>query len=112
MLRKAEQFRREAVRPKSKAKKPAKPKQWEGVDTAKPGISATNAKRGLGHTAPRNKSQHADRKAAVVLEDSATGRPSRKSSRKSSNRIKADANLHSRQTRRSTSAKSRAGRGK
>jgi len=111
MLRKAEQFRREAQRPARRPPTPKTPK-WDGVDTSQPGVSASANKRGQGHTAPRNASRHADRKAAVALEDSATGRPSRKSSRKSSNHGMADANLHARQTRRTTSAKARANRGK
>ena len=111
MLRKAEQFRRDAQRPSPRPPAKKGPKR-KGVDTSQPGVSASSFKRGLGHSAPRNASKHADRKAAVALEDSATGRPSRKSSRKSANHVKADANLHSRQTRRSTSAKARASRGK
>lgn len=111
MLRKAEQFRREDLRPKPRTPKPPKTKR-DGVDTSQPGVSATQNRAGQGHTAPRNLSKHADRKASYVLEDSATGQPSRKSSRRSSNRIKTDSSLHSRQTRRATSAKTRAKRGK
>jgi hypothetical protein len=46
-----------------------------------------------------------------VLEDSGKARPSRKSTRKASNRMKLDANLRRRQTRRVSSPKARAMRG-
>lgn len=111
MLRKAEEFRREAQRPRKKKAKAKKPKR-PSADTSLPGVSATAKKRGLGHTEPRNESRHADRKASFALEDSATGHPSRKSTRKSSNRIKPDAGLKRRQTSRATSATTRARRGK
>lgn len=111
MLRKAAKFHRDSIRPKAKASKPAKPK-LAATDTALPGVSATDKKKGQGHTEPRNASTHADKKATFKLEDSATGRPSRKSTRGSSNRAKADSNLKQRQTRATTSAKTRARRGK
>lgn len=111
MLRKAAKFHRDAVRPKAKSSKPAKPKAVT-ADTSLPGVSASDKKRGQGHTESRNASTHADKKASFKLEDSATGRPSRKSTRGSSNRVKADSNLKQRQTRETTSPKSRARRGK
>lgn len=111
MLRKAAEFHRDSVRPKAKAK-PAKKAKLPGVDTSLPGVSASDKRRGLGHTETRNESAHADRKASVKLEDSATGRASRKSTRGSSNRQKPDSNLKRRQTRATTSASARARRGK
>lgn len=107
MMKKSEEFRRETLRPRPKAKKPKK---------AKPGGATKPAKahqaRGAGHTASRNRSEHAHRKASFALEDSATGRPSRKSSRASANRIKSDSALRRRASGRTTSPESRASRGK
>lgn len=57
------------------------------VDTSAPGVSATDRKAGGGSTAARNPSQRA-RRATVALEDSATGKPSRKSTRRSAGRAK------------------------
>jgi hypothetical protein len=111
MLRKAAKHHRDAVRPKTKSAKPKKPK-LQSVDTALPGVSASDKRKGQGHTAVRNASGRADKKAAFGLEDSASGRPSRKSSRKSANRAKPDSNLKQRQTRATTSATTRARRGK
>jgi hypothetical protein len=110
-MKKAEQFRRDTLRPHPKKATPKKAKP-AGPDTSLVGVSATAKKRGAGHTAPRNRSQHADRKATFALEDSATGRPSRKSSRASANHIKPDNNLRRRQSRRTASPKARARRGK
>ena len=111
MLRKAAKFHRDAVRPAAKKAAPKKPK-LASVDTAVPGVSATAKKKGQGHTEPRNAAKRTDAKAAFKLEDSATGKPSRKSTRGSSNRQKPDSNLKRRQTRATTSAKARARRGK
>jgi ribosome-associated translation inhibitor RaiA len=58
------------------------------VDTSAPGVSATARKAGGGSTAARNVSKRA-RKATARLEDSATGKPSRKSTRGSAGRAKA-----------------------
>jgi hypothetical protein len=55
-------------------------------------------KRGVGHTATRNVSVHAQKKATFALDDSATT-PPRKSTRKSANRSKADSNLRRREQR-------------
>lgn len=57
------------------------------VDTSKPGVSATHRKAGGGSTAARNV-KHTSSRATAALEDSATGTPSRKSTRRSANRAK------------------------
>jgi hypothetical protein len=57
------------------------------VDTALPGVSATDRKVGANATAKRNTQLRAQR-AVATLEDSATGQPSRKSTRRSANRAK------------------------
>lgn len=70
----------------------ARPEKFRGdalVDTAAPGVSATDRRAGGGSTATRN-TQLNPRTAVAALEDSATGAPSRKSSRKSAQRSKRD----------------------
>jgi len=85
------------TRPKS----PRRPRRDQPVDTAQPGVSATDRKAGKGATAMRNRSPRAGRKAVAVLEDSATDRPSRKSSRAGSKAdLKAASPLTGRQKRR------------
>jgi hypothetical protein len=83
------------------------------VDTALPGVSATDRKAGLvgggvWSTAERNLHRAGKQNATDALEDSATGRPSRKSTRGSSNHIKRDSNLKRRQTRSARSPATRA----
>ena len=73
-------------------------------------MSATDKKAGGNSTADRNRSVHAAKKASYELEDSATGVPSRKSTRRSENRVKPDSNLKRRQTRATSSPKARATR--
>lgn len=110
MATKAQQFKsktQQDVGPK-KPKQPPRPRRDIGVDTSLPGVSATDRKRGDGHTAERNPSQHAARKATFKLEDSAQDRPSRKSTRKSANSAKSDSNLRRRQTRTARSPATRA----
>jgi hypothetical protein len=76
------------------------------VDTSQPGVSATDRKVGYGHTAKRN-TKLSTAGMTRALEDSRSDRPSRKSTRRSTNRVKADAPLtqrtknavHSPQTR-------------
>jgi hypothetical protein len=58
------------------------------VDTSQPGLSATDRKAGGSSTAARNVKRSTSR-ATAALEDSATGKPSRKSTRGSANRAKA-----------------------
>jgi ribosome-associated translation inhibitor RaiA len=58
------------------------------VDTSQPGVSATDRKAGGASTAARNVKRSTPR-ATAALEDSATGKPSRKSTRGSANRAKA-----------------------
>ena len=96
---------------RSGEKRPKRPARKRGdvpVDTAAPGVSATDKKRGSGSTATRNASQHAARSAAYALDDSATGKPSRKSTRGSANASKPDSNLQRRQIRKTRSPSTRA----
>lgn len=79
------------------------------VDTAKKGVAASDKKAGGGSTARRN-SRKNDSGASYSLEDSVTGKPSRKSTRRSANGAKPDSNLRRRETRRTTSPKAAAAR--
>lgn len=109
MATKAERFRAEQER--SKPKKPkARPRRRRDtpIDTAAPGVSATDRKAGGASTAARNRSQHAAKKATYALEDSATGRPSRRSSRRAANRAKPGSNLTRQKQREVRSPEARA----
>jgi hypothetical protein len=110
MATKAEQFRVEQQRASQppRARAPRRPRRDTPVDTSLPGISASDRKVGATSTALRNRSDSAARRTGVSLEDSKTGTPSRKSTRRSTGRVKTAANLQSRQTRKVTSPKVRA----
>lgn len=90
-----------------KPPKPQRPRRDSPVDTSLPGVSATDRKAGGASTAARNRygKGHDPQK---VLEDSSSGRPSRKSTRKGPNR--AATALSRRQLARLSTAKSRANR--
>ncbi len=89
--------------------RPEKQRRDTPVDTALPGVSATDRKAGGGSTARRNSKRNTAR-ATSALEDSARDRPSRKSTRKSANRAKPDSNLTRRQLRKIRSPSARAAR--
>lgn len=114
MATKAEKLRakqqREANPPRPK--RPPRPRRDTPVDTSKPGVSATDRKAGGLGTANRNRSKRAAAKGGARLEDSATGKPSRKSTRKSEGRVKRTTNLQLAATQRATSPKARATRAK
>jgi hypothetical protein len=86
------------------APKKRRPRRDTNVDTSLPGVSATDRKAGLKNgrwsTAERNEHRSGKSNAAHTLEDSATGKPSRKSTRKSAAHTKPDSNLRRRETRR------------
>lgn len=71
--------------------------QHHAEEQRRGGANKTRAKRSKPGVAPKNRSRakpHAARKATYALEHTASGqRPSRKSSRKSANRAKADSGL-------------------
>jgi hypothetical protein len=91
----ADQQRTNPARPRT----PKKPGIDDGVDTSQPGVSATDRRKGASHTADRNEADHASEKATSVLEDSESGVPSRKSTRKSGPGGKASSNLDRREQR-------------
>jgi ribosome-associated translation inhibitor RaiA len=66
--------------------RPEKQRRDAYVDTAQPGVSASDRRAGGGHSARRNTKARTDR-ATATLEDSRS-RPSRKSTRRSANRGK------------------------
>lgn len=69
------------------ASRPEKKRGDAIVDTSLAGVSASDRKVGARATAKRN-TQLVAKRATATLEDSATGRPSRKSTRRSANRAK------------------------
>jgi hypothetical protein len=91
--------------------RPEKRRRDQPVDTAAPGISASNRKAGYGSTARRNTRARTS-SATATLEDSRRDRPSRKSTRKSANRAKSGTNLERKALAASVSPTARAARGK
>jgi hypothetical protein len=114
MATKAEQARVKAQREANppKPKRAPRPRRDTPVDTAKPGVSATDRKAGAGSTSARNASKRVAKKGGADLEDSATERPSRKSTRKSSGRAKRTTNLQLREIRKVSAPKTRAQKAK
>jgi hypothetical protein len=91
MATRAERFRYLTQRSGAKkTKKPRPPRRDFPVDTSKPGVSATDRKGA--HLDEPNWSERAKRKATFAMEVN-NGRPTRKRSRKSANRVKPDAPL-------------------
>jgi hypothetical protein len=73
---------------RSGPKKPARvERDWPGAAHL-PGVHPSDDRLRHGTTASRNWSAHAAREAVYVLEDSPSGKPSKKSTRKSANRMK------------------------
>jgi hypothetical protein len=108
MATRAEIFRyHQERRGPKRRKRPGRPRRDRPVDTAKPGVSATDRKVGQGATAERNRSESAAQKAPYKLEDSRT-RPSRKTTRRGANRMRQDTELRKRQTVSSRSPAKRA----
>jgi ribosome-associated translation inhibitor RaiA len=91
------------------AERPEKKRRDALVDTSLPGVSASDRKVGATATATRNTKLNRAGMTAT-LEDSATGKPSRKSTRRSQNRAKAGSKLERRAKRRLQSPQARARR--
>jgi len=87
--------------------RPEKDRRDAYVDTAQPGVSATQRRAGGGSTARRNTKVRTPG-AAAALEDSAQARPSRVSTRKSANRARSGQKLALRAQRAANSPKARA----
>ena len=100
MATRAERARYLMERSKPKRpKSPPRPRRDLVVNTALPGVTATDRKVGAGSSGTRNLKKNGTSRAAFKLEDS-NGRPSRKSTRGSANRVKQNSNLTRRQKRR------------
>jgi hypothetical protein len=89
------------------AARPEKARRDAHVDTAQPGVSATQRRAGGGSTARRNTKMRTPR-AAAALEDSAQPRPSRVSTRKSASGARSGQRLALRAQRDANSPKARA----
>ncbi len=87
--------------------RPEKHRRDVPVNTAEPGVSATDRKAGGNATARRNTRARAPR-ATATLEDSRQARPSRKPTRRSANRTKSGTQLEKRTVAKATSASTRA----
>jgi hypothetical protein len=103
MATKAEAYMSELLRASRlpRAKKVRKPTRGETIDTT--------LLDGVG-TMPHNFKHRSDNHGGPVLESSANGKPSRKSTRKSAGHMKAASELTRRQVRRITSPSARAAR--
>jgi hypothetical protein len=103
MATKAQQFRAQAQRAaqKPQPKKPVRARRSPPVEAA-----------GDAHTAARNVSGHAGRRGGAALEDSANGKPSRKSTRGSADHTKRSTNLQLRETVKVSSPAARAAQAK
>jgi hypothetical protein len=103
MATKAEAYMSELLRASRppRPKKIRKPTRDENIDTT--------LLDGVG-TSPHNFAKRSDNRGGPVLESSASGKPSRKSTRKSAGHIKAASELTRRQVRRITSPAARAAR--
>ncbi|MFT3922916.1 MAG: hypothetical protein QM778_10310 [Myxococcales bacterium] len=91
------------------ADRPEKRRRDVPVDTSLPGVSASHRKVGAESTATRNTKVNR-RGMTAALEDSATGSPSRKSTRRSQNRAKSGSKQGRRETQRLKSPQARARR--
>ncbi|MCC6997174.1 MAG: hypothetical protein IT370_21345 [Deltaproteobacteria bacterium] len=114
MATKAQEFKartQRAAKP-ARSKKPRPPRRDTPVDTAQSGVSATDRKVGAGNSGVRNISTSAGKRGGPRLEASLTGKPSRKSTRKSQGRVKAAVELTRRATRKTASPKARYARAK
>lgn len=90
--------------------RPEKKRRDVIVDTSLPGVSASDRKAGGGSTARRN-TKRRTKGMVATLEDSATGDPSRKSTRRSANRAKQGTGFERRAVAETTAPKTRARRG-
>jgi hypothetical protein len=109
MATKAQQFKAQQQKDANppKPKRPVRARRDDPVDTALPEVSASDRKAGGGHSGARNLSKRAAEKGGAVLEDSATGKPSRKSTRKGTG-VKRTANLRLKAILKASSPKSQA----
>jgi hypothetical protein len=98
-----------AERERARMQREAKPDKKPRVRKSDGPATADKKAHGK-HTAVRNVTKHVDSRGGAALEDSATGKPSRRSTRKSSGHVKRASNLTRRQVRRNSAPKTRATR--
>jgi hypothetical protein len=109
MATKAEAFKAQQMlathgtQPPKAKKAPRNPK----LDTSLPGVSASDKRVGAGSSS-RNESARVAKRGGPALEESATGKPSRKSTRKSSGRVKRSTNQQEKAVRATSAPKSQA----
>ncbi len=106
MTTKAQAFRTRQQRTANppRPKQPKRPRRDDVVDTAQPGVSATDCK-AMRRPTP---SLLAGRRGGAALEEPRPGKPSRKSTRKSSDRTKRTTNQQLLAVRKTRSASARA----
>jgi hypothetical protein len=109
MATKAQRFKAETQR-RAQTNKPARKSKRRGADaaTARAALVARHD-RLLGNV-PHNAAPRAAKNSAYEIEASSSGRPSRKSTRKSPTHIKTDSSLRIRAMNRTASPKARTGR--
>jgi hypothetical protein len=113
MATKADLFRaREILKARKPLPKRPRKRRDDQVDTSRKGVSATDRRAGGHESGMRNVRTHAGQRGGAALEDTATGRPSRKSTRKSADRTKRTTNQQLRAQMRTASAPARAARGR
>lgn len=109
MTTKAQDFRRQQQRDAHPAKtKKVRRTRSLSVDTALPGVSASDRKVGNGSSGGRNVSARSAKKGGAVLEDSATGRASRKSTRRSTGGANRTSALRQQATQKAAAPKTQA----
>jgi hypothetical protein len=106
MATRAEQARARTER--SGHNKPKKPKIPKGAYAREEARQVSSGNYAGGVTALRNVQEDRGEHQSYDMEDSATGRPSRKSTRKGAHRAKPDSQLRRRATRRARSPSTRA----
>src|SRR3954447_24305428 len=112
MATRAEKFRAQAQRANSKKNPKRRPTAVPaGAARSKARARAAVVERHDGTSArvPHNTAQRIEKGSVYELEASVSGRPSRKSTRKSPGHVKQDASMRIRATNRSVSPESRAG---
>jgi hypothetical protein len=116
MATRAERFKATVERsgPKKKADPPRKAKRQQASKTESSRGKADPERRieASEHTEDRNVSKRASKKAVTALEDSTTGKPSRKSTRSSKNRGLPSDNLQRRAKQKTTTPEARAAKAK
>ena len=95
----------------AKPKKVVEARRTAKLDTSLPGVSASDNRVGQGKSS-RNETLRVDKRGGPALEDSATGKPSRKSTRASSGRVKRTTNLQAKAIRKASAPSTRAAKAK